>query len=95
MLALVQAGRAPLNLIADRVPARVVSADFGLVEPVGEAEFRIGAGTEDILLRDAMTRADAERAVLGGARFLRSRLGRRRWSPSARSASGTRPRPLR
>ncbi|MGC0318791.1 nicotinate-nucleotide--dimethylbenzimidazole phosphoribosyltransferase [Kitasatospora acidiphila] len=75
VLALVQAGRAPLNLIADRVPARVVSADFGLVEPVGEAEFRIGAGTEDILLRDAMTRADAERAVLGGARFLRSRLG--------------------
>ncbi|WP_329571923.1 nicotinate-nucleotide--dimethylbenzimidazole phosphoribosyltransferase [Kitasatospora sp. NBC_01266] len=75
VLALVQSGRAPLNLIADRVPARVVSADFGLVEPVGEAEFRMGAGTEDICLRDAMTRADAERAVLSGARFLRSRLG--------------------
>ncbi|MER5352905.1 nicotinate-nucleotide--dimethylbenzimidazole phosphoribosyltransferase [Kitasatospora sp. NPDC002551] len=74
MLALVRSGRAPLNLIADRVPARVVSADFGLVEPVGEAEFRIGPGTGDICLRDAMTRAEAERAVLNGARFLRGRL---------------------
>ncbi len=75
VLRLIQAGQAPVNILAGRVPARVESADFGLVDPVGGQRYRVAAGTGDISRQDAMTLAQAGRAVLNGADYAVARLG--------------------
>ncbi|MFD6530900.1 nicotinate-nucleotide--dimethylbenzimidazole phosphoribosyltransferase [Streptomyces sp. NPDC060184] len=75
VLALALSGRAPVNILADRVSAQFACADFGLTQPVGDPEYRMGPGTGDISVEDAMSAALAERAVLGGARYAQSRLG--------------------
>ncbi|MGW4420942.1 nicotinate-nucleotide--dimethylbenzimidazole phosphoribosyltransferase [Streptosporangium sp. NPDC004631] len=75
VLELIRSGRAPINIIAESVSARVAWADFGLVDPVGDQEYKVAPGTRDIRTHDAMTLDQAERAILRGARYARERLG--------------------
>ncbi len=74
VLGLINDGAAPVNLLADRVPARVETADFGLVEPVGDQRYKVAAGTHDICSADAMTEQEAADAVRNGARYAADRL---------------------
>ncbi|GLZ01168.1 nicotinate-nucleotide--dimethylbenzimidazole phosphoribosyltransferase [Actinoplanes sp. NBRC 103695] len=74
VLALINEGRAPVNRLAARVPARVETADLGLAEPVGDPRYRVAAGTADLCVRDAMTRAETELALANGARYAVERL---------------------
>ncbi|MFI1962658.1 nicotinate-nucleotide--dimethylbenzimidazole phosphoribosyltransferase [Streptomyces pathocidini] len=70
VLTLVAAGRAPVNFLAERVPARVSYADFGLLSSVGDQRFRIASGTADICLQDAMTPDQARQAILNGCSYV-------------------------
>jgi nicotinate-nucleotide--dimethylbenzimidazole phosphoribosyltransferase len=74
VLTLVNEGRAPVNRLAARVPARVETADLGLVEPVGDPRYRVAAGTADLCGQDAMTTAETEQALANGARYAAERL---------------------
>jgi nicotinate-nucleotide--dimethylbenzimidazole phosphoribosyltransferase len=74
VLELIESGRAPVNFMAERVPARVVTADFGLREPAGTAKYRVGAGTADICVEDAMTRDAARTAIENGIGYARDCL---------------------
>jgi nicotinate-nucleotide--dimethylbenzimidazole phosphoribosyltransferase len=74
VLALINDGRAPVNRLAARVPARVETADLGLVEPVGDPRYRVAAGTADLCAADAMTAAETERALANGVRYADERL---------------------
>jgi nicotinate-nucleotide--dimethylbenzimidazole phosphoribosyltransferase len=58
-----------VNALADSVGAPVAYADFGLVSPVGDQSYKVGDGTADIALCDAMTQVQAKRAIRLGARF--------------------------
>jgi nicotinate-nucleotide--dimethylbenzimidazole phosphoribosyltransferase len=66
-------GGAAVNVLARDAGARVVIADFGVVHPLlaspGVVDARIGAGTANLALGPAMTRAQAVRAVEQGARL--------------------------
>jgi nicotinate-nucleotide--dimethylbenzimidazole phosphoribosyltransferase len=66
-------GGAAVNVLARQAGARVVVADFGIVTPLGRAAdlavCRLGAGTANMTLGPAMSRADAARAVESGARL--------------------------
>jgi nicotinate-nucleotide--dimethylbenzimidazole phosphoribosyltransferase len=64
---LIAAGRAPVNILAERASAEVYFADFGLREPIGPQRFKVGTGTADISVGDAMTPAQAEKAISNGA----------------------------
>jgi nicotinate-nucleotide--dimethylbenzimidazole phosphoribosyltransferase len=80
VLKLIASGRAPVNILARRVPARVVTADFGLVTAVDgahrqEQRYKVTNGTADISRHDAMTVAQARRAVANGIAFAGERLG--------------------
>ncbi|MEW2085652.1 nicotinate-nucleotide--dimethylbenzimidazole phosphoribosyltransferase [Streptomyces sp. NPDC005283] len=75
VLGLVASGGAPVNVIAARASAPVVWADFGLSAPVGDQSYKVASGTGDIGSADAMTPAQARRAILNGARYLHERLG--------------------
>ncbi|MFD9595328.1 nicotinate-nucleotide--dimethylbenzimidazole phosphoribosyltransferase [Kitasatospora sp. NPDC059973] len=75
VLRLIDGGQAPVNILADRLPARVETADLGLVDPVGDQRYKIAPGTADISVQDAMTADLAARAVAAGARFAAERLG--------------------
>ncbi|WP_349879215.1 nicotinate-nucleotide--dimethylbenzimidazole phosphoribosyltransferase [Micromonospora sp. HUAS YX12] len=77
VLRLIASGRAPVNILAAQVPARVEYADVGLVEPVGDPRYRVAAGTADLSRQDAMTGEQAHRAVLTGARYAAERLADR------------------
>lgn len=75
VLALILAARAPVNLLADRVPARVCAADLGLRSPVGDSRFRVGSGTADITATDAMSVTDARAAITAGVAYAEEHLG--------------------
>jgi len=75
VLELILAGQAPVNLLADRVPARVCAADVGLRTPVGDDRFRVGAGTADICDADAMPLAGARAAMEAGVSYTEEHLG--------------------
>lgn len=75
VLALIQAGRAPVNILAARVPASVHAVDFGLRTPVGDPRFRYGSGTRDICETDAMPVARARAVIGGGIAYAEERLG--------------------
>lgn len=75
ILALIQSGRAPVNILARRVPAAVQAADFGLHEAVGDQRYKVAPGTSDICQTDAMPVADARAAVCNGISFARDRFG--------------------
>lgn len=75
VLRLINAGQGPVNQIAARVPARVETADFGLLDTVGDQRYKIAAGTADICTTDAMSPGQAHRAVLAGAAYCEQRLG--------------------
>lgn len=74
VLDLIRSGHAPVNIMADRVPARVETADFGLRVPLGDERYRVGPGTSDITVTDAMPAAHAVRAVENGIGYARDRL---------------------
>lgn len=74
VLRLIAAGRAPVNIMAARVPATVESADFGLLVPVGDQRYKVAPGTADICHQDAMSSAQARQAVLNGAAYATERL---------------------
>ncbi|GAA2835601.1 nicotinate-nucleotide--dimethylbenzimidazole phosphoribosyltransferase [Kitasatospora sp. CM 4170] len=74
VLRLIDAGRAPVSILAARLPARVETADLGLAEPVGDQRYKIGPGTGDISVEDAMTPDQTVAAVLAGARYAAERL---------------------
>ncbi|MFB8033718.1 nicotinate-nucleotide--dimethylbenzimidazole phosphoribosyltransferase [Streptomyces sp. NPDC056004] len=74
VLGLILDGRAPVNILAARVCARVECMDFGLLKPVGEQRFKVGQGTRDIRYEDAMTRTQTLRAVANGAEYASQRL---------------------
>jgi nicotinate-nucleotide--dimethylbenzimidazole phosphoribosyltransferase len=82
VLELIASGRAPVNILADRVPAKVVTADFGLATsgrggaaPTGDQAYKVACGTADISRQDAMTIEQARRAIAGGVAFTNERLG--------------------
>lgn len=75
VLELIAADRAPVNILAARLPARVVHADVGLVQPVGDQRYKVAAGTRDLTVTDALTAAESERAILNGARYAEEQLG--------------------
>ena len=75
VLRLVAAGQAPVNIMAARVPAMVESADFGLLEPVGDQRYKVAPGTADICRADAMSPAQARQGILNGAAYAAERLG--------------------
>jgi nicotinate-nucleotide--dimethylbenzimidazole phosphoribosyltransferase len=64
-------GGAAVNVLARQAGARVVVADFGVAAPLGSPAGlvvrRIGAGTANMALGPAMTRAQAVEAVEAGA----------------------------
>lgn len=74
VLELIAAGRAPVNVLAARLPAPVEYADFGLARPVGDQRYKVSAGTADITGQDAMTPAQALRAIRHGAAYADARL---------------------
>src|SRR3990170_4582743 len=65
-------GGAAVNVLARQAGARVVVADFGVASPLGEApglvSCPVGPGTRNMARGPAMTRAEAERAILAGGR---------------------------
>jgi nicotinate-nucleotide--dimethylbenzimidazole phosphoribosyltransferase len=72
MVATYLAGGAAINELARRVGAELVVVDAGLVEPVRDPRLRslrIGAGTANLLHRQAMTREEALRSLAGGIRL--------------------------
>lgn len=75
VLTLIEAGRAPVNVMAQRVPARVVFADFGLHEPTGSTRYRVGPGTADVCVEDAMPPHSAVTGIANGIAYARERLG--------------------
>jgi nicotinate-nucleotide--dimethylbenzimidazole phosphoribosyltransferase len=74
VLRLIDAGRAPVNLIAGRVAAPVRTADFGLLEPFGDQRYKVAAGTGDISRANAMSPEQARQAVRNGAAYVGERL---------------------
>lgn len=74
MVANFLAGGAAINVLARAAGARVVVVDMGVaVEPAphpGLRVHRIGPGTRDMAREPAMSRGEAETAVLAGARVL-------------------------
>jgi nicotinate-nucleotide--dimethylbenzimidazole phosphoribosyltransferase len=75
VLELIAAGQAPVSILAGRLPARVVHADVGLAQPVGDQRYKVAAGTRDLTVTDALTAEESERAVLNGARYAVEQLG--------------------
>lgn len=75
VLRLIASGSAPVSLLAAGVGARVEWADFGLLTPVGDQQYKVAQGTADISRADAMTTGQALCAVANGARFASRRLG--------------------
>jgi nicotinate-nucleotide--dimethylbenzimidazole phosphoribosyltransferase len=74
VLMLIEAGRAPVNVMAERVPARVVVADFGLHEPAGSTRYRVGPGTADVCVEDAMPSHAAVTAIANGIAYAQEQL---------------------
>jgi len=64
-------GGAAVNVLANDAGARVIVADFGIVNPVAPSaalvQCRIGAGTANMALAPAMSRDQALRAIQAGA----------------------------
>ena len=71
-------GGAAVNVLARQAGARVVVADLGVAGPLGEApglvSCPVGPGTRNMARGPAMTRAEAERALLAGARLAEEAL---------------------
>lgn len=71
MVANFLAGGAAINVLARQVEARVIIVDMGVCTDLagsdGLVDCRIAAGTRNIAREPAMTRAQAERAILAGA----------------------------
>ena len=87
------AGRTSVCQMAQAAQCAVVPVDMGVRDfapQPGVLARRIGNGTGDITQGPAMTRAQAEQAVLAGAELVRTAY--RRWA-SERWASATPPRP--
>ena len=71
----IAAGRSSVGQMAALAHCDVITVDMGMQKPVSGAgllERRIGAGTADITEGPAMTRAQAEQAVLTGAALVRT-----------------------
>ncbi|HEV8586874.1 MAG TPA: nicotinate-nucleotide--dimethylbenzimidazole phosphoribosyltransferase [Methylomirabilota bacterium] len=66
-------GGAAVNVLARDCNARVVVADFGVANPIGAADglvrCALGPGTANMTRGPAMTRAQAETAIVAGARL--------------------------
>jgi nicotinate-nucleotide--dimethylbenzimidazole phosphoribosyltransferase len=66
-------GGAAVNVLARDCGARVVVADFGVAGPIGASEHLVrrplGPGTANMTRGPAMTHAQAEAAILAGARL--------------------------
>ncbi|OGL02641.1 MAG: nicotinate-nucleotide--dimethylbenzimidazole phosphoribosyltransferase [Candidatus Rokubacteria bacterium RIFCSPLOWO2_02_FULL_73_56] len=66
-------GGAAVSVLARQAGARLVVADFGVASPLAPAPglvaCPIGPGTRNMARGPAMTRAEAERAILAGARL--------------------------
>ncbi len=78
MVANFLAGGAAINALARAAGARVVVADFGVVNPPAHLELRaysLGPGTADFTAGPAMTRKQAAAAVERGIALLESELG--------------------
>jgi nicotinate-nucleotide--dimethylbenzimidazole phosphoribosyltransferase len=64
-------GGAAVNVLARDAGARVVVADFGVVHPIAASpeliDARIAAGTRNVTRGPAMTRGEAEQAIVRGA----------------------------
>lgn len=78
MVANFLAGGAAINALARAAGARVVVADFGVINPPAHPELRtysLGPGTADFTAGPAMTREQAVTAVQGGINLVESELG--------------------
>ncbi len=78
MVANFLAGGAAINALARAVGARVVVADFGVINPPAHPELRtysLGPGTADFTAGPAMTREQAVAAVQGGINLVEAELG--------------------
>lgn len=61
------AGRAPVNYMARDAHIPVSFFDLGMVRPVGDPIYRVSSGTSDISIAPAMSRSQAEQAIINGA----------------------------
>ena len=72
---LILTGQAPVSILARQAGARVAAADFGLLEPVGDQQYKVAPGTGDISREDAMTADQARQAIRNGIRYASDQLG--------------------
>ena len=67
----IAAGRSNVNVIARTVNADVTAVDIGTAGNTSALDRKISAGTKNIAFGAAMTRNEAERAVMTGVEFVR------------------------
>ncbi len=67
----IAAGRSNVNVIADRVGADVLAVDIGVAAHTKALDRKIAAGTGNIAAGAAMTRDEAERAIMTGIGLVR------------------------
>ena len=67
----IAAGRSNVNVIADTVNAEVLAVDIGVAVPTKALDKKIARGTYNIAEGAAMTREDAERAIMTGISLVR------------------------
>jgi nicotinate-nucleotide--dimethylbenzimidazole phosphoribosyltransferase len=63
-------GGAAINVLARCARAKVVVADFGVIEPTPAIDCRIGPGTRNLAKEPAMTPAEARRAIELGRKLV-------------------------
>lgn len=69
MARVIAAGRSSVCIMGDRAGADIVTVDMGMFKPLPEAgllDRRIAAGTKDMTQGPAMSRQEAQRAILAG-----------------------------
>ena len=67
----IAAGRSNVNVIADTVNADVLAVDIGTTAKTSALDRKISAGTKNIAAGAAMTREEAEKAVMTGIEIMR------------------------
>lgn len=76
MARFIAAGRSSVCIMGDRAGADIVTVDMGMFKPLPEAgllDRRIAAGTKDMTQGPAMSRQEAQRAILAGVDLVADR----------------------
>lgn len=73
MAGFIAAGRSSVGIMADRAGAHVLTVDMGMFHPLLDAgllDRRLAAGTKDMTRGPAMSRQEAQRAILAGVNLV-------------------------